>query len=104
MSFPIQIQAGAEALTRIRQHGLRADDISMLVGASGERADVFVSRNGINFVFLGTALDSSTTAFDLASIGWTGAVVAVKIVGLDNFGGSPGFDVDFIQVLPGSAR
>jgi hypothetical protein len=72
------------------------------VGASGERADVFVSRNGINFVFLGTALDSSTTAFDLASIGWTGAVTAVKIVGLDNFGGSPGFDVDFIQVLPGS--
>jgi hypothetical protein len=63
---------------------------------------VFVSRNGINFVFLGTALDSSTTAFDLASIGWTGAVTAVKIVGLDNFGGSPGFDVDFIQVLPGS--
>ena len=72
------------------------------VGASGERADVFVSRNGINFVFLGTALDSSVTAFDLASIGWTGAVTAVKIVGLDNFGGSPGFDVDFIQVLPGS--
>lgn len=35
MSFPIQIQAGAEALTRIRQHGLRADDISMLIGASG---------------------------------------------------------------------
>jgi hypothetical protein len=26
----------------------------------------------------------------------------VKILGLDNFGGSPGFDVDFIQVLPGS--
>jgi hypothetical protein len=72
------------------------------VGASGERADVFVSRNGINFVFLGTATDDAITAFDLASIGWTGAVTAVRIVGLDNFGGSPGFDVDFIQVLPGS--
>ena len=72
------------------------------VGASVERADVFVSRNNINFVFLGTALDTGVTAFDLASIGWTGAVVAVKIVGLDNLGGSPGFDVDFIQVLPGS--
>jgi hypothetical protein len=72
------------------------------VGASGERAEVFVSRNGINFVLLGTALDTGVTAFDLASIGWTGAVTAVKIVGLDNLGGSPGFDVDFIQVLPGS--
>lgn len=72
------------------------------VGASGERADVFVSRDLINFIFLGTALDSSVTAFDLASIGWTGRVKAVKIMGLDNFGGSPGFDVDFIQVLPGS--
>ena len=72
------------------------------VGANGERADVFVSRNGINFVFLGTALDSSVTAFDLASIGWIGAVTAVRVIGLDNFGGSPGFDVDFVQVLPGS--
>ena len=72
------------------------------IGASGERADVFVSKDLINFIFLGTAIDSSLTAFDLASIGWTGAVVAVRIVGLDNFGGSPGFDVDYIQVLPGS--
>ena len=72
------------------------------VGASGERADIFVSKDFINFVLLGTAIDSSITAFDLASIGWTGRVRAVKIVGLDNFGGSPGFDVDFIQVLPGA--
>ncbi len=72
------------------------------VGASNERADVFVSSDFINFVFLGTALDSGSTAFDLASIGFLNPVRAVKIVGLDNFGGSPGFDVDFIQVLPGS--
>jgi hypothetical protein len=82
--------------------GAGSDIFISEVGASGERADIFVSRNNINFVFLGTAADDSVTAFDLASIGWTGAVVAVKIVGLDNFGGSPGFDVDFIQVLPGS--
>ena len=72
------------------------------VGASGERANVFVSSDYINFVFLGVALDNASTAFDLASIGFASPVVAVKIVGLDNFGGSPGFDVDYIQVLPGS--
>lgn len=72
------------------------------VGASGERANVFVSSDLINFVFLGVALDSGSTAFDLFSIGFASPVRAVKIVGLDNFGGSPGFDVGFIQVLPGS--
>ncbi len=72
------------------------------VGASGERANVFVSSDYINFVFLGVALDSASTAFDLASIGFASPVVAIKIVGLDNFGGSPGFDVDYVQVLPGS--
>jgi hypothetical protein len=72
------------------------------VGASGETASVFVSSDFINFTFLGTALDSSITAFDLNSIGFIGAVRAVRIVGLDNFGASPGFDVGFIQVLPGS--
>ncbi|WP_310498730.1 PEPxxWA-CTERM sorting domain-containing protein [Sandarakinorhabdus sp.] len=72
------------------------------VGAAGERANVFVSSDFINFVFLGVALDSASTAFDLASIGFASPVRAIKIVGLDNFGGSPGFDVAFIQVLPGS--
>jgi hypothetical protein len=72
------------------------------VGASGERADIFVSFDLVNFTFLGTALDSGITAFDLSSIGWSGPVRGVKIVGLDNFGGSPGFDVAFVQVLPNS--
>jgi hypothetical protein len=72
------------------------------VGASGERADIFVSFDLVNFTFLGTALDSGITAFDLASISFALPVRAVKIVGLDNFGGSQGFDVGFVQVLPGS--
>jgi len=72
------------------------------IGGSGERADVFVSKDNINFVFLGTALDSGTTSFDLSSIGFADPVTAIKIVGLDNGGGSPGFDVVSIQVLPGS--
>lgn len=72
------------------------------VGASGESANVFVSSDLVNFILLGVATDDVTTAFDLASIGFTKPVQAVMIVGLDNFGGSPGFDVMNVQVLPSS--
>lgn len=71
-------------------------------GGNGERADVFVSSDLINFVFLGVAQDNTTTAFDLESIGFLNPVIGIKIVGLDDFGGSPGFDVVNVQVLPGS--
>lgn len=42
-----------------------------------------------------------TTAFDFAVIGYTDAVRAVKIVGLDVAGtpGAPGFDVANVQAL-----
>ncbi|HEY5812200.1 MAG TPA: hypothetical protein VIT91_20655 [Chthoniobacterales bacterium] len=63
---------------------------------------MFVSANKINFVLLGVAADDVVTAFDLGFIGFTKPVQAAKIVGLDNFSGSPGFDVMNIQVLPGS--
>lgn len=68
-------------------------------GAAGDRADVFVSADGVNFSFLGTAQDDVITAFDLASIGFTQPVTAVKIVGLDNQGASPGFDVANVRAL-----
>lgn len=42
-------------------------------------------------------------AVELASIGYTGNVNAVGIVGLDDFGGSPGFDLAFVQGLEGSS-
>lgn len=71
-------------------------------GDVNERADIFVSSDFINFVFLGTADGGALTPFDLADIGFTGFVEAVRIVGLDTFGGSPGFDVTFVQVLPGA--
>lgn len=74
------------------------------VGAAGERADVFVSSDGVSFQFLGVAQDDVTTAFDLGSIGFAGQVRFVKIVGLDSFGGSPGFDVANVQGLPGSVQ
>ncbi len=72
------------------------------VGPNGERADVFVSSDLTTFTFLGTAVDDVTTYFDLASIGFTDPVLALKIVGLDALGDSPGFDVINIEVLPGS--
>jgi RHS repeat-associated protein len=71
-------------------------------GAAGERADVYISSNLVDFTLLGRAQDNITTALDLASIGFTEPVRAVKIVGLDNAGSSPGFDVVNVQVLPGS--
>lgn len=71
-------------------------------GANGERANVFISSDLITFTFLGVAQDDVTTSFDLSSIGFTDPVQAIRIVGLDNFGGSPGFDVVNVQVLPGS--
>jgi hypothetical protein len=71
-------------------------------GASGERANVYVSSDLVNFVLLGVAADDVTTAFDLATIGFLDPVRAVKIVGLDSLGASPGFDVVNVQVLPGS--
>lgn len=69
------------------------------VGAAGDRANVFVSADGVNFTFLGLAQDNVTTAFDLASVGFTEPVQAVRIVGLDNQGASPGFDVANVQAL-----
>jgi hypothetical protein len=52
-----------------------------------------------SFVLLGTANAGTTSNFDLASIGFTGQVQAVKIVGLDNKGASPGFDLVNVQAL-----
>lgn len=73
------------------------------VGGSDEKASVFVSSNfGATFTFLGTATTSTVSGFDLASIGYAGQVNAVQIVGLDNFGGSPGFDLAYVQGLEGS--
>ncbi len=72
------------------------------IGASGERASVYVSSDGINFSYLGIARDDSTTALDLASINYKQPVYYVKIVGLDNFGGSPGFDLECVYALPRS--
>jgi RHS repeat-associated protein len=72
------------------------------VGAAGERAEVFVSSDFENFTFLGIGNGGTTSIFDLASIDFTEPVRAIKIVGLDNGGASPGFDVINVQGLPDS--
>lgn len=73
------------------------------VGGADETANVFVSSDfGTNFTFLGVATTSTVSGFDLDSISFTDKVNAVKIVGLDSFGGSPGFDLAFVQGLEGS--
>jgi len=71
-------------------------------GNGGERAEVFVSSDDSLYVLLGIAETNGVTAFDLGAIGFTDFVTSVRVVGLDNGGGSPGFDVANIQVLPGS--
>ncbi len=73
------------------------------VGGSNELANVYVSSDfGATFTFLGLATTATVSGFDLAAIGYTGNVNAVKVVGLDNLGGSPGFDLAFVQGLEGS--
>ena len=72
-------------------------------GDGSENANVFVSSDfGATFTFLGLAFGDTLTELDLATIGFAGNVNAIKVVGLDNGGGSPGFDLAFIQGLEGS--
>lgn len=73
-------------------------------GDAMEVAEVYVSSDfGVTFTFLGLADGGTLTELDLADIGYMGIVNAIRIVGLDNLGGSPGFDVAFVQGLEGSS-
>lgn len=74
------------------------------VGGNDETASVFVSSDfGLTFELLGVATTATVSGFDLSSIGFADNVNAIKIEGLDNFGGSPGFDLAFAQGLEGSS-
>lgn len=73
------------------------------VGGNDELADIFISSDfGASFTFLGQATTATVSGFDLSSIGFTDTVNAVRVVGLDLLGGSPGFDLSFVQGLEGS--
>lgn len=67
--------------------------------AAGERAAVYVSADGLNFELLGTVVEGGDVALDLADIGFTQPVAAVRVVGLDD----PGFDLLSVEAVPGSA-
>ena len=72
------------------------------VGRAGDQAAVWVSANAKDYVYLGRAKDDKVTSFDLADIGFKKPVIAVKILGLDTRGASPGFDLVSVRALRGS--
>lgn len=65
-----------------------------------ESAAIYVSSNSVDFTFLGNAdSDGGITSFDLADIGYTSVVRAIKIVGLDSNGATPGFDLTHVKAI-----
>ena len=79
------------------------DDLFIVEGgAGGEDAKVYISSDFVHFTYLGLAQDDVTTSFDLASIHFTKPVVAIKVVGQDNGGSWPGFDLFEVKALPGA--
>ncbi len=70
--------------------------------SAGESADVFVSSDLENFVLLGRAPQGGNVGLDLSTINFTEPVKAVRVVGIDERGSSPGFDLVSVEVLPGS--
>lgn len=72
-------------------------------GDASEEAQLFVSSDwGATFSFLDVINGNTTNSLDLAAFGYSGTVNALKIVGLDNRGGSPGFDLTAAWGLEGS--
>lgn len=67
-----------------------------------ERGKVWVTSDNVHWSLLGIARAGRANRFDLSSIGFNDHVIAVKIVGLDTGGASPGFDLSNIQIMPGS--
>lgn len=61
------------------------------------RVDVYVSQDNIMYHYLGASAYGNTY-YDLSGTGLS-YVNYVKFVGLDNGGGSPGFDLDAVEAL-----
>ena len=72
-------------------------------GCANDRAEVYISSDGKTFTFLGIVGDCKTNSLDLASIGFKDVVRFVKVVGLDNNGVTPGYDLVNIKGLPGAS-
>ena len=71
-----------------------------------EYANVYVSADGVNFSFIGTAIGTNssnvTTTFDLENINFQDPVKAIKVVGLDYGGASPGYDLLSVSGIAGA--
>lgn len=102
LSLPTGSYVTVGFLDEIVADGVGDDIFISEVGEGGEQGSVYVSSDGLIFQLLGIASTSTVTSFDLASIGFTGQVTAVKVVGLDLGGASQGFDLGFVQALPGA--
>jgi hypothetical protein len=86
---------------------LDGDDIEIVETSFGnpgcaaypEFADVYVSEDGVNFVFAETVCKSDNLV-DISSAGIAGGVVAVKIVNNDELTSTPdGFDLDGVRAI-----
>jgi len=82
------------------------DDIFIAeVGDAQENAEIYVSSllstDPNDFTLLGIANGNTVTSFDLASIGFTEQVFAVKILSLENGGApaAPGFDLAYVEAI-----
>jgi len=82
------------------------DDIFILeVGDASELADIYISSqlstDPGDYTFLGQANGNTISSFDLADIGFTDQVRAIKVVSLQNGGApaAPGFDLASIEAL-----
>lgn len=62
-------------------------------GAAGDFGEVLVSSDDTNYTSLGIAITGTVTQFNLADLGYSKPVTSVKVVGLDNNGSCPGFDL-----------
>jgi RHS repeat-associated protein len=62
-------------------------------GAAGDYGLVEVSSDNKNFTPIGIAINGVVTQFNLKDVNYNKPVTSVKIVGLDNNGTLPGFDV-----------
>ena len=78
------------------------------VGDAEENAEIYVSSllstDPADYTLIGIANGNTVTSFDLASIGFTGEVRAVKVLSLENGGApsAPGFDLAHIEAINAS--
>lgn len=70
--------------------------------SAGESADIYVSTNLVDYVLLGRTPQGGNVGLDLAPLNLKDPIKAVRVVGVDIKGSSPGFDLVSIEVFPNS--